>query len=396
MSEHNAGNAQEKPALVPVSPAPLVELVLDGLASPHSRRAYRRALGEFFSWYPSNAAGEGFTRATVQRYRSHLAERSLSAASINLALAAIRKLATEAASNELLSPVAAAAIRSVGGARRTGIRTGNWLTLPQAQQLLAAPDPATAKGLRDRVLLGLLVGSGLRRGELAGLGFDAIAQREGRWAIVDLVGKHGRVRTVPMPSWAKAALDGWAAAAGIDSGPVLRRVSKAGRVGPGPLGAQSIFETVAATVTASASGSRRTTCAAPSPSSPTRAARRSSRSRSASATPRSRPPSATWASGRTSTTPPATGWGSWAGRGDRGGQGAADHHGQGREARRGGRPVDGEAIQKPPQGAAAGGMGRAAGQPLGLPGSSCFPEALPWSPDCLSPCGSGRGPGGPL
>ena len=245
MSEHNAGNAQEKPALVPVSPAPLVELVLDGLASPHSRRAYRRALGEFFSWYPSNAAGEGFTRATVQRYRSHLAERSLSAASINLALAAIRKLATEAASNELLSPVAAAAIRSVGGARRTGIRTGNWLTLPQAQQLLAAPDPATAKGLRDRVLLGLLVGSGLRRGELAGLDFDAIAQREGRWAIVDLVGKHGRVRTVPMPSWAKAALDGWAAAAGIDSGPVLRRVSKAGRVGPGPLGAQSIFETVA-------------------------------------------------------------------------------------------------------------------------------------------------------
>ena len=94
------------------------------------------------------------------------------------------------------------------------------------------------------MLLALLVGSGLRRGELAGLEFSAIAQREGRWAIVDLVGKHGRVRTVPMPSWAKTALDGWAAAAGIDSGSVLRRVSKGGRVGPGPLGAQSIFETV--------------------------------------------------------------------------------------------------------------------------------------------------------
>ena len=234
--------------LVPAatSPAPLVDLVLDGLASEHSRRAYRRALGEFFTWYPSNASGEGFTRATVQRYRSHLADRKLSAASINLALAALRKLATEAASNELLSPEAAAAILRVSGARRTGVRTGNWLTLPQAQQLLEAPDPATAKGLRDRVLLGLLVGSGLRRGELAGLDFDAIAQREGRWAIVDLVGKHGRVRTVPMPSWAKAALDGWAASAGIDSGSVLRRVSKAGRVGTSGLGAQSIFETVAA------------------------------------------------------------------------------------------------------------------------------------------------------
>ena len=182
----------------------------------------------------------------MQRYRSHLTERSLSAASINLALAALRKLASEAASNGGLSPVAAAAILSVGGARRTGIRTGNWLTLPQAQQLLEAPDPSTPKGLRDRVLLGLLVGSGLRRGELAGLGFGAVAQREGRWAIVDLVGKHGRVRTVPMPSWAKAVLDRWACAARISSGPVLRPVSKAGRVGSGPLTPQSIFETVIA------------------------------------------------------------------------------------------------------------------------------------------------------
>ena len=88
------------------------------------------------------------------------------------------------------------------------------------------------------------MGCGLRRGELAGLGFDAIAQREGRWAIVDLVGKHGRVRTVPMPSWAKAALDGWAVTAGISSGSVLRRVSKAGHVGPGPLTPQAVFETV--------------------------------------------------------------------------------------------------------------------------------------------------------
>ena len=82
--------------------------------------------------------------------------------------------------------------------RRPGVRSGNWLTLEQARRLLAVPDPATVKGLRDRVLLGFLVGCGLRRGELAGLEFSDVAQREGRWAIVDLVGKHGRVRTVPI------------------------------------------------------------------------------------------------------------------------------------------------------------------------------------------------------
>ena len=119
------GNANADSALVAVSPAPLVELVLDALPSPHSRRAYGRALEEFFDWYPSNAFGEGFTRAVLGRYRSHLIERGLSAASVNLALAALRKLASEAAANGGLDPLTAAGIRGVGGARSSGVRIGN-------------------------------------------------------------------------------------------------------------------------------------------------------------------------------------------------------------------------------------------------------------------------------
>lgn len=195
-------------------------------------------------WFPSNASGEGFTRSVLGCYRSHLIERGLSAASVNLALAALRKLVAEAATHSGLSPFTAAGICSTPGARRSGVQTGNWLTMQQAQQLLTAPDPETIKGLRDRVLLGLLVGCGLRRGELAGLGFADVAQCEGRWAIVDLVGKHGRVRTVPMPSWAKLALDAWASGAGISTGAVLRRVDKGGHVGDGPITAQAVFEAV--------------------------------------------------------------------------------------------------------------------------------------------------------
>ena len=94
-----AGQGSTASALVPVSPAPLVELVLDSLATPHSRRAFHRALEEFFARYPSNASGEGFTRAVLGRYRSHLIERGLSAASVNLSMAALRKLAAEAAAH---------------------------------------------------------------------------------------------------------------------------------------------------------------------------------------------------------------------------------------------------------------------------------------------------------
>ena len=71
--------------------------------------------------------------------------------------------------------------------------------------------------------------AGVVLGELAGLEFADVAQREGRWAIVDLVGKHGRVLTVPMPSWAKTALDDWATAAGIESGPVRSRTKRSSR-----------------------------------------------------------------------------------------------------------------------------------------------------------------------
>ena len=91
------------------------------------------------------------------------------------------------------------------GAKRHGVRAGNWLTLDQAERLLALPG-RSLKGRRDRALLALLVGCGLRRQELAGLRFEDIQQRDGRWCVVDLAGKGNRVRTVPMPPWTKAAI----------------------------------------------------------------------------------------------------------------------------------------------------------------------------------------------
>jgi integrase len=90
----------------------------------------------------------------------------------------------------------------------------------------------------------VLVGCGLRRKEAASLDLDLIQQRDGRWVIPDLVGKGGRIRTVPMPSWCRAAMEVWTTAAGITTGPVFRPVLKGGRVGAGRMTAQTIFEAV--------------------------------------------------------------------------------------------------------------------------------------------------------
>ena len=56
------------------------------------------------------------------------------------------------------------------------------------------------KGKRDRAILAVLLGCGLRRREVIDLTFDHIRRREDHWAIVDLVGKGGHIRTIPMPT----------------------------------------------------------------------------------------------------------------------------------------------------------------------------------------------------
>ena len=61
------------------------------------------------------------------------------------------------------------------------------------------------------------------------LTLDHLQQREEHWAIVDLVGKGGHVRTVPVPDWVRTELDDWLAAAAIDRGRMFRRVNKVGR-----------------------------------------------------------------------------------------------------------------------------------------------------------------------
>ena len=55
--------------------------------------------------------------------------------------------------------------------------------------------------------------------------------RENRWVIADLRGKGGRIRTVAVPVWVRKGIDAWMAEAKIEKGPLLRSITKGGRVG---------------------------------------------------------------------------------------------------------------------------------------------------------------------
>src|SRR3982074_981481 len=196
-------------------------LVLDSVSSPITKRVYNLGLDEFFEWF-GREPRSGFNKATVSTWRVALDARGLGSISINVRITAVHKLAVEAADNGLLAPELAAGITRIKGGKSKGVRVGNWLSIRQAQTLLNTPDVSTKKGLRDRAMLAVLLGCGLRRSEVASLTFKHVQQRDSRWCIVDLVGKHGRVRTIPMPTWVKVAIDAWTEAAGLVAGHGLR------------------------------------------------------------------------------------------------------------------------------------------------------------------------------
>ena len=221
----------------------LVRLALDGLSSQSTLRAYSAAIDEFLTWAPYQPTPE-FSKALVQQYKSMLIEKELAPSTINQRLAAVRRLTTEAADNGLLDPAVAAAIARVHGLKCSGVRLGNWLDEQHAAALLITPAGDTLRGKRDRAVLALLFGAGMRRSEVAGVVVEKLRVIEERWVIADLTGKGRRIRTVPIPTWAMAVLNDWLDVAGITVGPIFRPIDKTGRVCNRPLGAQTIYNIV--------------------------------------------------------------------------------------------------------------------------------------------------------
>src|SRR5271169_3858588 len=137
----------------------------------------------------------------------------------------VRRLAHEAADSGLLGPELAAGISRVKGVKQLGFRSGNWLSAEQSSVVLKHACGESMRAKRDYAMLAMLFGCGFRRSELVGLEMDDIQMRQGHWAVVDLIGKGGHIRTVPIPEWVKAALDQWTRAAGVCEGKIFRAVA---------------------------------------------------------------------------------------------------------------------------------------------------------------------------
>jgi integrase/recombinase XerD len=165
--------------------------------APRTVDAYRRDLTAFGGWLgrsPSGASTE-----ELERYVSELRAEGLAAATIARRLAAIRSFFRHQVLVGLRQDNPAA---DVGLPRRTR-KLPRTLSPGEAERLVEAASGTTPRDLRDRALVELLYGAGLRVSEAVGLEKGGVDLDE---RLVRSIGKGGKERIVPLGRSAADAL----------------------------------------------------------------------------------------------------------------------------------------------------------------------------------------------
>jgi integrase len=216
-------------------PTSLVDSVLVAAVSPHTRRSYAKGIAEFITF----AGGRAITPALVYEWRIAMLP-VLAPSTINVRLSAVRKIFEAGSRSGQIPDAEANRLLEVGGVPFRGTRIGNWLTIEQTRRLLSVPNRKNRRGLRNYLILAVLVGCALRVNDLATVDIEQVQQRDGRWVFADIVGKGGRVRSVPIPSWVKQAIDGWLRETKMKSGRLVRQLT----LKPEGLSTQGIWDIV--------------------------------------------------------------------------------------------------------------------------------------------------------
>ena len=169
----------------------------------------------------------------------------LAPSTVNVKMAAVRSLVHCAAAEGWITEADEEQIlKRLHSRPVTGRREGQRMPLADVQRCLRLPDRDDPPGKRDYALLGVLFACGLRRAELCNLEVKTIGRLNEGWALIDLVGKRQKVRSIPLEAPIKEGIDEWLAAAKITSGRVFRAIRKNGKVWGSGLDESAIWQIV--------------------------------------------------------------------------------------------------------------------------------------------------------
>lgn len=191
----------------------LIRIGINGLPSEHSRRCFARELRNFLDW----VGGRNFDSVTVKEYRAYLQTSGCGPATINQAITAIRRLATELLDAKMISESAWSSVKSVRTVRPKPPKAGNWLDKGQIEYILNFRNPTTPnRGMRDRAILVTLATTALRREEVAGLRCHHLRKIAKYDVLADFQGKGAKLGTVRLNSLCAEFLEAWIAHAGLN------------------------------------------------------------------------------------------------------------------------------------------------------------------------------------
>ena len=177
-------------------------LVAERVLSSQTVSAYELDLRDYLAYVVSRGAADidGITREMLTDYLSDLAERPYSASSRERHVAAIRGFHAFCVREGATESNPASGVPFP----KQSQRLPEGISLDEVTQLLDQDFPDTPAGLRDKCILEVLYGCGLRVSELVGLDFDGLLTDEG---LVRVRGKGGKDRLVPIAGAALRALD---------------------------------------------------------------------------------------------------------------------------------------------------------------------------------------------
>lgn len=155
-----------------------------------------------------------------------LMERNCSAATINLYLTAFKSVAREAWTLDLLPQSAFLKIRAIKSIHYERLPKGRSLNLTECKALLDFCIDGSVHGLRDRAIFALMLGCGLRRGEVVKLD---IADWNSRELSFSFIGKGNKERKVYLPSDLEEIFLEWLFKRGLESGPLFPRMNPGGK-----------------------------------------------------------------------------------------------------------------------------------------------------------------------